>query len=38
MKKGRPFRRGEAGEKALLLAFVILLVVAFLKHFFLQHN
>jgi hypothetical protein len=38
VKKSGPLRRGEAGEWALLLVFVILLLVAFLKHYFGLRN
>ena len=38
VKKSRPLKRGEAGEWALLLVFVILLLAAFLKYYFAQGN
>jgi hypothetical protein len=38
MKKSGPIKRGAAGEWALLLVFGILLLVAFLKHYFAQGN
>jgi hypothetical protein len=38
VRRSGPLRRGEAGEWALLLVFVILLLGAFLKHYFSLGN